>query len=122
MTLFEARNGAIWVGTHGGGANVLDPASGRIRQLPYGSGAPGALSSPHVTAIAQDSHGNLWMGTDGGGLDLARADGTVVKVFRHDARDPGTLPANTVYAHPPPARRPCLRAASPGRARRGGTL
>src|SRR5437762_2270706 len=98
MSLFEARDGAIWVGTHGGGANVVDPARGRVRQLPYGSAAPGAVSSPHVTAIAEDAHGDLWMGTDGGGLDLARADGTVVKVFRHDARDPGTLPANTVYA------------------------
>ncbi|HEY0766875.1 MAG TPA: two-component regulator propeller domain-containing protein [Steroidobacteraceae bacterium] len=99
MTIFETRNGAIWIGTHGGGANVLDPASGRIRQLPYGgAGVPGAVSSPHVTAIAEDSRGNIWLGTDGGGLDLARADGTVIKVFRHDPRDPTTLPANTVYA------------------------
>src|SRR5438132_262367 len=98
MSLFEARDGAIWVGTHGGGANVVDPASGRVRQLPYGSAAPGAVSSPHVTAIAEDAHGDLWLGTEGGGLDLARADGTVVKVFRHDPRDPASLPANTVYA------------------------
>src|SRR5204863_458064 len=98
MSLFEARDGAIWVGTHGGGANLVDPASGRVRQLPYGSAAPGAVSSPHVTAIAEDAHGDLWLGTEGGGLDLARADGTVVKVFRHDPRDPASLPANTVYA------------------------
>src|SRR4029077_1244875 len=98
MTIFEARNGAIWIGTHGGGADVLDPASGLIRQLPYGSAAAGALSSPHVTAIAEDSHGNLWMGTDGGGLERARAYGTVVRVSPHGPRDRGTLPANTVYA------------------------
>jgi signal transduction histidine kinase/ligand-binding sensor domain-containing protein/CheY-like chemotaxis protein/HPt (histidine-containing phosphotransfer) domain-containing protein len=98
MSLFEARDGAIWVGTHGGGANVIDPVSRRIRQLPYGSARPGAVSSPHVTAIAEDAHGNLWLGTEGGGLDLARADGTVVKVFRHDPRDPASLPANSVYA------------------------
>src|SRR4029077_16666091 len=77
--------------------NVLDPTSGRIRQLPYGS-LSGALSSPHVTAIAEDAHGNLWMGTDGGGLDLARPDGSVIKVFRHAPGDLSTLPANTVYA------------------------
>ena len=97
MTIFEARSGEIWIGTHGGGANILDPASRGVRQLPYGS-QPGAVSSPHVTAIAEDAHGNVWMGTDGGGLDLARADGTVVKVFRHDANDLTSLPANTVYA------------------------
>ena len=38
------------------------------------------------------------MGTDGGGLDLARPDGTVIKVFRHDPGDLTSLPANTVYA------------------------
>ena len=97
MTIFEARDGAIWVGTHGGGANVVDPVSGRVRQLPYGSAAPGAVSSPHVTAIAEDARGNLWLGTEGGGLDLARADGTVVRVLRHDPRDLASLPANTVY-------------------------
>ncbi len=97
MTIFEARSGQIWIGTHGGGANVLDPATGLIRQLPYGNQA-GAMSAPNVTAIAEDLNGNFWVGTDGGGLDLVRADGSVIKAFRHDPNDPTTLPANTVWA------------------------
>ncbi|MDB6083389.1 MAG: hypothetical protein JWN43_1270, partial [Gammaproteobacteria bacterium] len=96
-TIYEAQNGQIWIGTFGGGANVLDPATGLIRQLPYGP-APGAISSANVIAIAEDRSGNFWIGTDGGGLDLARADGTVVKVFRNDPSDPTSLPANTLYA------------------------
>ncbi len=97
MTILEGRDGRIWVGTFGGGANVLDPATGLFQQLPYGP-ARGAISAPNVAAIAEDSHGNLWIGTDGGGLDLAREDGTVVKVFRHDPNDPSSLPANTVWS------------------------
>ena len=97
MTIFESRDGEVWVGTFGGGANVIDPATGLVRQLPYGS-ASGAVSADSVTAFAQDSRGNLWIGTDGGGLDLARPDGTVIKVFRHDAHDPSSLPSDTVYA------------------------
>jgi signal transduction histidine kinase/ligand-binding sensor domain-containing protein/CheY-like chemotaxis protein len=97
MTIYEARNGQIWIGTFGGGANVLDRATGLIRQLPYGS-APGAISSANVSAIAEDPSGNFWIGTDGGGLDLARADGTVIKTFRHDPNDAASLPANTVYS------------------------
>ena len=65
--------------------------------MPYGS-ASGAVSAPYVTAMVEDTHGNLWLGTEGGGLDLARADGTVLKVFRNDPGNPATLPANTVYA------------------------
>jgi signal transduction histidine kinase/ligand-binding sensor domain-containing protein/CheY-like chemotaxis protein/HPt (histidine-containing phosphotransfer) domain-containing protein len=101
MTVFEAHDGSIWIGTYGGGANVLDPATGVIRQLPYGTTGTatvaGAVSAENVSAIAEDLQGNLWFGTDGGGLDLALADGTVIKVFRHDPADPTSLPSNSVY-------------------------
>ena len=101
MTIFAARDGRIWIGTYGGGANVLDPATGLIRQLPYdtaaGTARPGAISAENVSAIAEDLQGNMWLGTDGGGLDLARADGTVVKAFRHDPTDPASMPSNSVY-------------------------
>jgi len=69
-----------------------------VRQLAYGASVPGAISAAGVMSIAEDLKGNLWIGTDGGGLDLARPDGTVVKVFRHDPSDSASLPANTVYA------------------------
>ncbi|HEY7890210.1 MAG TPA: two-component regulator propeller domain-containing protein [Steroidobacteraceae bacterium] len=96
ITLFETRDGQIWVGTYGGGVNVIDPATGLVRQLPYGI-APGAVSAASANAFAQDSRGDVWIGTDGGGLDLARPDGTVIKVFRHDPKDPASLPSNTIY-------------------------
>ena len=98
MTIFEARDGEIWIGTHDGGANVLDPATRPIRQLPYGANAPARSARPASPRIAEDAQGNVWIGTEGGGLDLARPDGNVIKVFRHDPSDPTTLPANTVYA------------------------
>ena len=97
MTILESRTGAVWIGTYGGGANVLDPVTRTVRQLPYGTAA-GEVSAPNVTAIVEDAHGNLWLGTEGGGLNLARADGTVLEVFRNDPADPSSLPANTVYA------------------------
>jgi signal transduction histidine kinase/CheY-like chemotaxis protein/sugar lactone lactonase YvrE/HPt (histidine-containing phosphotransfer) domain-containing protein len=92
MTILEARDGRIWIGTYGGGANVFDPATSTIRQLPYASG------SENVSAIAEDAQGNFWIGTDGGGLSLARSNGTVVKTFRHDPNDARSFPVNTVYA------------------------
>jgi signal transduction histidine kinase/ligand-binding sensor domain-containing protein/CheY-like chemotaxis protein/HPt (histidine-containing phosphotransfer) domain-containing protein len=97
ITIFKARSGEMWVGTYGGGANIVDPTTGLVRQLPYGS-TPGAVSADAVIAFAEDSRGDMWIGTDGGGLDLARSDGTVIKVFRHDPHDPSSLPSNTIYA------------------------
>ena len=35
MTILESRDGQMWIGTFGGGANVLDPATGTVRQLKY---------------------------------------------------------------------------------------
>jgi signal transduction histidine kinase/ligand-binding sensor domain-containing protein/CheY-like chemotaxis protein/HPt (histidine-containing phosphotransfer) domain-containing protein len=98
MTIFEAQNGLLWIGTHGGGANVLDPATGLIRQLPFGSQIPGAISSENVTSFAEDQQGNVWIGTDGGGLNLAHQDGTVFKVFNHDPNDATSLSASTVFS------------------------
>jgi diguanylate cyclase (GGDEF)-like protein len=97
--LFESRSGAIWIGTHGGGVNVLDPATRLVRQLPFGTSPyTGAIGFPHISAFAEDSHGSIWIGTDGGGLGLARPDGSIIRVFRHNPKDPRTLPANTVFA------------------------
>ena len=98
MTLFEARDGRIWLGINEAGANILDPATGVVRQLPYAAGTPGALSASSVTAIAEDHQGFMWLGTDTGGLDLATSDGTVVKVFRHDPENPASMPSDAVYA------------------------
>jgi signal transduction histidine kinase/ligand-binding sensor domain-containing protein/CheY-like chemotaxis protein/HPt (histidine-containing phosphotransfer) domain-containing protein len=98
MTIVETRGGQIWIGTFGGGANAINPATGVIRQLPFGADQPGAISAAEVTAIAEDSRGNLWIGTMGGGLNLAGGDGHVRKVFRHRLDDVTSLPASSIYA------------------------
>src|SRR5581483_4426248 len=77
MSVYAGPDGRIWIGTHGGGANVLDPKTGRIHQLPFESAAVGALSSRNVAGIIADAAGNVWLATDGGGLDLADASGYV---------------------------------------------
>jgi signal transduction histidine kinase/ligand-binding sensor domain-containing protein/CheY-like chemotaxis protein len=97
MTIFEARNGLLWIGTHGGGANILDPATGLIRQLPYGANIVGAVSSENVMSFTEDALGNMWIGTEDG-LDLATPAGVVVRVFHHNADNPGSLPADAVYS------------------------
>jgi signal transduction histidine kinase/ligand-binding sensor domain-containing protein/CheY-like chemotaxis protein/HPt (histidine-containing phosphotransfer) domain-containing protein len=98
VTIYEARDGLLWIGTNGGGANVLDPSTGIVRQLPFASNAPGSLSSENITAFVEDRQGNFWIGTDSGGLNLARRDGSVLTVFRHDPKDPTSLSANTIYS------------------------
>ena len=96
MSVYAGPDGRIWIGTHGGGANVLDPRTGLIHQLPFASGAAGALSSPNVTSIVADASGNVWLATDGGGLDLADASGAVRSVFRHREGDLVSIPSDAL--------------------------
>src|SRR5687767_10641596 len=53
------------------------------------------LSQSTVQAILQDHVGFVWLGTEEG---LNRFDGYSFVVFKHDPRDPATLPDNRVFA------------------------
>ena len=53
------------------------------------------LSQNSVTAFTQDVHGFVWVGTQGG---LHRYDGQRYLAYRHDPRDPASLPDSYVTA------------------------
>ncbi|MBV9726634.1 MAG: EAL domain-containing protein [Gammaproteobacteria bacterium] len=97
MTLHVARDGRLWIGTHGQGAAIFAPRTGQLQSLP-GDGAVHGLTSPNITAFADEPTGNVWIGTDSGGLDLADASGRLVRAFRHDPHDQASLPSDSVYA------------------------
>jgi ligand-binding sensor domain-containing protein/signal transduction histidine kinase len=65
VTLYEARNGDVWVGTPDQGVFVV-PADGWEQSI-HGSED---LSRYPVSSIAGDQEQNIWLGTDGGGLKL----------------------------------------------------
>jgi len=99
MSLLEDSTGRLWAGTFGGGLSRLDRASGRFhRYLPDPRNAQSTLSASRVTALAEDRTGRIWVGTDGGGLNVL--DPATGRFFhlQHDARDPHSLSAVTVYS------------------------
>jgi diguanylate cyclase (GGDEF)-like protein/PAS domain S-box-containing protein len=53
------------------------------------------LRQNSVTAMVQDAQGFVWVGTQGG---LHRFDGSRYASFRHDPRDPATLPDSYITA------------------------
>ena len=61
-TLFEDRNGDLWLGTRSQGLFLI--SKGRFRQIP--------TSSEDILSICEDSEGDLWVATNGGGLDRLR--------------------------------------------------
>jgi len=86
LTVYEAADGAIWIGTQGGGLNRL--RDGVVTSYTTRDG----LSSDLVSSIHGDREGNLWIGTLGGGLNRLR-DGS----FTHYTSRDG-LPSDAVFA------------------------
>lgn len=64
--LHEAGDGALWVGTLGGGVLRRDPLTGRFRQYVHDPADPRSLSDPTVLDVAQDGDGNVWVATRNG--------------------------------------------------------
>ena len=61
-SLFEDRDGALWIGT--GGGNLVRYADGRFLHYARQDGLPGE----GIMALMQDRAGDLWVGTMGAGL------------------------------------------------------
>ena len=68
-TIFEDDSINLWVGTFGGGLNLLDEKTGRFTVYKNVSSDPSSISNNDVRCIFQDNSGNEWIGTRGGGLD-----------------------------------------------------
>ncbi len=58
-------------------------------------GSERGLAQNSVTALAQDAQGFVWVGTQGG---LHRYDGQRYTLYRHDPRDPASLPDSYITA------------------------
>jgi len=69
--LFEDSKGKLWIGTNGGGVNVLDPKSNTIKKFisPY-SNHPDSLNNNYIRALHEDRNGNIWIGTFSGGINV----------------------------------------------------
>lgn len=66
LSVFEDREGSVWVGTEAGGLNLLK--SKKFNTLTTKDGLPSDL----VKAIYQDPQGGIWIGSNGGGLTLLK--------------------------------------------------
>ena len=70
QVLHRDKQNRLWIGTGGGGLNVLHIKSGRIAKFSHNPDDPASLSSDFIRCIFQDSKGKIWIGTENGGLNL----------------------------------------------------
>ncbi len=97
-SLIEDKSGNIWIGTKGGGVNVLDKKSGKFRSYKFDSNDPNSLSDDRVQPIFEDNSGLIWVGTKGGGLNKVNLNKKKFRSYKYDSEDPFSLSNNEVYA------------------------
>ncbi len=64
ISLLE-RDGKTYIGTYGGGLQILDPATRSVSDL-RGSEAFPVFKNGHIFSMAEDKEGDLWVGTSDG--------------------------------------------------------
>ena len=84
-TIHRDKSKRLWIGTGGGGLNVLHINSGAIIKYKHNPNNDQSISSDILRCIFEDSKGRIWIGTEDGGLNLFN-DGKFEK-FRSDEND-----------------------------------
>ncbi len=80
----SSRDGKVYVGTEGGGLNILDPANGTFSAFKFTPGDTTSLSNDLVYALHEDRGGTIWVGTSNGLNRFDRQTGTFRRYFvRH---------------------------------------
>jgi ligand-binding sensor domain-containing protein len=103
-TLYEDREGVLWIGTFGGGLDRFDRNAETFTHYLHDPEDPHSLGGNSIRAIVEDSQGNLWIGTDGGGLNRLDRDGDSNAEpgrfirYQHDPADSQSLSNNNVWA------------------------
>jgi diguanylate cyclase (GGDEF)-like protein len=96
--LAQDRTGRLWVGTDGGGLNVLDPNTGRFFHLEHTANQQRSLGGSTVYSIYVDPRGTVWVGTRSGGLDRVVGSALAPEAIRFDNfNERDGLPNDTVY-------------------------
>ncbi len=74
----------IWLGTVGGGINVLNADDGKVLQhLRHEPGQPGSLAIDEIAAFFRDRSGLLWIGSRGAGLQRYNGQNRAFRILRH---------------------------------------
>ena len=78
-SIYEDRDGIVWIGTYDGGLNRFEPSSGMFTHYRHNPADPRSLADDHAFPIYEDRSGALWIGTFAGLNRLDRNTGTFAR-------------------------------------------
>lgn len=93
--LMDDSKGKIWIGTDGGGVNVLDKKTGAIEKYVHNPHDKNSISDNSIQALCKDRDGNIWVGSYSSGINIVNPE--TKKVTRLNSQNSG-LSSNVVSA------------------------
>lgn len=93
---FAEMNDRVYVGTDHG-INVLNKETGKFSYLVHDREDARSLSFNDIKSITIATPNRKWVATNGGGLNELNDKDIVVNVYKHDSKEPLSIPSNKVY-------------------------
>ncbi|HMF71508.1 MAG TPA: two-component regulator propeller domain-containing protein, partial [Flavitalea sp.] len=97
FNLTLTKDGDIWISTNGGGVDIWNSSSDRLRYLAPGEGA-GSLRSGAVTAVYEDNESRKWVTTLRGGVNIIDNQNIPFHLFNHDAFNKNSVVNNFILS------------------------
>lgn len=97
-SIFEDREGIIWIGTLDGLYKLNQQKEGNFiaQKILYKENANLPLLDDHIKAILEDQYHNLWIGTEEGGVYCWNRKKNHITAYQHDANDIHSLSHNNI--------------------------
>jgi ligand-binding sensor domain-containing protein len=92
------KDNTLWVGTDGGGLNVLDKGSQEFRVIRKNDLDQNSISGNNIWALMQDDEGLIWIGTYGAGLISFNTQTGQFTKYKADRNNPEALSNTRVLA------------------------
>ncbi|MEJ2104388.1 MAG: sigma 54-interacting transcriptional regulator, partial [Ignavibacteriaceae bacterium] len=94
----EDNSGKLWVGTNGGGLNLLDAKRENFTRYLHDPLDPRSLSYNEIRSLFKDESGTMWIGTYGSGIDkVSRGAGEFI-LYKYRPNDRNSLSHPIVWS------------------------
>lgn len=87
-----------WLGTFGGGVDVIDNKKNQFRTIDHESNVNNILISNLPTSFCEDEHHNIWVGLERGGLSYWNPRSGSFKNYVHDSTDIHSISSDRIWS------------------------
>ena len=94
----EDNSGKLWIGTNGGGLNLLDSNRKSFTRYLHDPLDPRSLSYNEIQSLFKDKSGTMWIGTYGSGIDKVSRSAGEFLLYKYRPDDSNSLSHPIVWS------------------------